>query len=89
MDLLSRLLSRDYASLNVLPKSSTIELVGYSKPVSLTTYRETDLSGTIKVVVQLAVTGWLGSASFWVEGFKLVPGGSPVKLQTEELYDYH
>jgi len=87
--LLADLLVAPYEQLSALPETKTRQLEGFSKPVALTTYRDVRPDGSVQVVVQLAVSGWLGSASFWVEGFTLEQGRSPVRLTPEQLYDFH
>ncbi len=87
--LLSELLGTSFDVLAALPELSTLHLEEYGKPTALTTYRDKGADGSIRVVVQLAVSGWLGSARFWVQGFNLKKGGVPVRLSPEQLYDFH
>lgn len=85
----AELAAKPFDELAQLLAADTTLLGGYPKPVALTTYRDTLADGTLKVVVQLAVSGWLGTTSFWVDGFSLKRGGIPVKLTPEQLYDFH
>lgn len=88
-DLFSRLLRSPFEDLVALPESDAMILDGYAKPVSLATFRELRANGEVQIVVQLAVAGILGSARFWVEGFRRSAHGEPVRLPQEDLYDFH
>lgn len=91
-ELLASLLAASFDELVALPPTDEKKLSGlsgYTKPVSLNTYRHVRPTGDIQIVVQLMVAGALGSARFWVQGFTLAPQGKPVRLTPEELYDFH
>ncbi len=87
--LFERLMHTPFAAIEALPETSTQQLGGYHRLVSLTTYRSARSDGEVQVVVQLMVAGALGTARFWVEGFRLAAGGEPVRLSSEDLYDFH
>jgi len=87
--LLADLLAASIEHLASLPESSTVYLKEFRKPTALTTYRDTKADVGVRIVVQLAVDGWLGSARFWVNGFSLKQGEAPIRLTPEQLYDFH
>lgn len=79
----------DFAALAALPETHVQELQGYAKHAVLTTYRAILPTGDVQVVVQLAVSGALGTARFWAEGFRLSSHGTSVRLKDEDLYGFH
>jgi hypothetical protein len=87
--LLGDLLGMGFGELAALQETSVEDLPGYPKPAALSTYRSVLPDGEVQIVVQLAVSGILGTARFWVEGFRISPEGVPQRMKPEDLYDYH
>jgi hypothetical protein len=85
---LSSLQAQPYEVLLRLPAVSPEEIEDAEKKAVLTTYRDILPDGRLLVVVQLMVSGILGSARIWARGFSIGDGQSPVHASEEQLFDF-
>ena len=77
-----------HSELVALPAVDSIELTGYDRVVTLTTYRDLLQGNEVRIVVQLLVPGVLGSVRIFAAGFRAAVDENRVELTSEELYDF-
>ncbi len=87
---LSKLRAMKYSDLARLPAHETLELDGFGRRVTMTTYVDLlrDQHSDLQVVVQMAAHGRLGLSRVWARGFRLSLDGSSRDLAEKELYEY-
>ncbi len=89
-NVLSNLRAMSYQALAKLPAHETVELGGFGKRVTVTTYVDAlkDHDSELQVVVQLAAHGRLGFSRVWARGFRASRQGGYRDLEEKELYEY-
>lgn len=90
MEVLATLRSMSYAELRQLPAHKTIELTGFGRRVTLTTYMDLLKSheSDLQIVVQMFAHGRLGFSRVWAGGFRVTTQGTYRDLEEKELYEY-
>jgi hypothetical protein len=90
MAALATLRSMSYTELMQLPAHKTIELTGFGRQVTLTTYMDLFKSHTseLQIAVQLFAHGRLGFSRVWARGFRVTTQGTYRDLEEKELYEY-
>jgi hypothetical protein len=78
MDALATLRSMSYAELKQLPAHNTIELAGFGRRVTLTTYMDLLKSheSDLQIAVQMFAHGRLGFSRVWARGFRVTTRSS-------------
>jgi hypothetical protein len=90
MEALATLRSMSYAELRQLPAHKTIELTGFGRRVTLTTYMDLLKSheSDLQDAVQMFAHGRLGFSRVWGRGFRVTTQGNYRDLEEKELYEY-
>ena len=90
IDSLASLRAMSYAELMQLPTHKTIELPGFGRRVTLTTYRDLlkNHDSDLQIAVQMFAHGRFGFSRVWARGFRITTQGKYCDLAEKELYEY-
>lgn len=90
IEALATLRAMPYAELMQLPAYKTIEVPGFGRRVTLTTYMDLlkNHDSDLQVAVQMFAHGRLGFSRVWARGFRVTPQGIYRDLAEKELYEY-